>query len=202
MLRRGATPMPMRNREPCSLRHWTSPELPNVRIRPAVPGRQRGSQCLWQRGIARPRGQDREVRADHAIVSPSGGDNHLVTSNNAAEAFNHGREKHAAHADRYGRAEKFAAVVNGLWDSWDEDAFIRDKASGVYYDTINMHVLNHRGPHFSVPGPLNVARPPQGRPVLVHAGASDTAAGWPRAWRNRCSPRRRLSSKRTNSTAT
>ena len=59
----------------------------------------------------------------------------LVTSNNEAEAFNHGREQHAAHADRYDRAAEFAEVVNGLWDSWDEDAFIRDKESGVYYDT-------------------------------------------------------------------
>ena len=98
----------------------------------------------------------------------------LVTSNNEAEAFNHGRVKHAAHADRYDRAAEFAEVVNGLWDSWDEDAFIRDKASGVYYDPAKMHVLNHRGPHFSVRGPLNVARSPQGRPVLVQAGASDT----------------------------
>src|ERR1700761_830083 len=98
----------------------------------------------------------------------------LVTSNNEAEAFNHGRDQHAAHADRYDRAQEFAQVVNGLWDSWDDDAFIRDKASGVYYDTEKMHLLNHRGPHFQVRGPLNVARSPQGRPVLVQAGASDT----------------------------
>ncbi len=98
----------------------------------------------------------------------------LVTSNNEAEAFNHGREKHFAHADRYDRAAEFAEVVTGLWDSWDEDAFIRDKESGVYYDTSKLHTLNHKGKHFSVRGPLNVARSPQGRPVLVQAGASDT----------------------------
>ena len=98
----------------------------------------------------------------------------LVTSNNEAEAFNHGRDKHYAHADRYDRAAEFAKVVTGLWDSWDEDAFIRDKESGVYYDTDRLHVLNHKGKHFSVRGPLNVARSPQGRPVLVQAGASDT----------------------------
>ena len=98
----------------------------------------------------------------------------LVTSNNEAEAFNHGRETHYAHADRYDRAAEFAEVVMGLWDSWDEDAFIRDQASGVYYDPSKMHVLNHKGKHFSVRGPLNVARSPQGRPVLVQAGASDT----------------------------
>lgn len=98
----------------------------------------------------------------------------LVTSNNEAEAFNYGRAQHAAHADRYDRAAEFAEVVMGLWDSWDDDAFIRDKESGVYYDPAKMHVLNHRGKHFSVRGPLNVARSPQGRPVLVQAGASDT----------------------------
>ncbi len=98
----------------------------------------------------------------------------LVTSNNEAEAFNHGRDQHVAHADRYDRAAEFAEVVNGLWDSWDDDAFSRDKASGVYFDPAKMHVLNHRGKHFAVRGPLNVARSPQGRPVLVQAGASDT----------------------------
>jgi N-acetyl-S-(2-succino)cysteine monooxygenase len=98
----------------------------------------------------------------------------LVTSNNEAEAFNHGRGVHAAHADRYDRAAEFAEVVTGLWDSWDDDAFIRDQESGVYFDPAKMHVLNHRGKHFAVRGPLNVARSPQGRPVLVQAGASDT----------------------------
>jgi FMN-dependent oxidoreductase (nitrilotriacetate monooxygenase family) len=101
----------------------------------------------------------------------------LVTSNNEAEAFNHGRDTHSAHADRYDRAAEFAAVVTGLWDSWDDDAFIRDQETGVYYDPEKMHVLNHRGKHFAVRGPLNVARSPQGRPVLVQAGASDTGRG-------------------------
>lgn len=98
----------------------------------------------------------------------------LVTSNNEAEAFNHSRDKHYAHADRYDRAAEFADVVTGLWDSWDDDAFIRDKASGINYDTNKLHALNHKGKHFQVRGPLNVARSPQGRPVLVQAGASDT----------------------------
>jgi FMN-dependent oxidoreductase (nitrilotriacetate monooxygenase family) len=98
----------------------------------------------------------------------------LVTSNNEAEAFNHGRETHVAHADRYDRAAEFADVVNGLWDSWDPDAFIRNKQSGVNFDPSKMHVLNHHGKHFAVRGPLNVACSPQGRPVLVQAGASDT----------------------------
>lgn len=98
----------------------------------------------------------------------------LVTSNNEAEAFNHGRDKHAAHADRYDMAAEFAEVVTGLWDSWEPDAFIRDQESGIYYDPAKMHTLNHRGKYFQVRGPLNVACSPQGRPVLVQAGASDT----------------------------
>src|ERR1700722_7778754 len=98
----------------------------------------------------------------------------LVTSNNEAEAFNYNREQHYAHADRYQRAMEFAEVVTGLWDSWEDDAFIRDQQSGVFFDPAKMHALNHRGTNFSVRGPLNVARSPQGRPVLVQAGASDT----------------------------
>ncbi|MGE0420402.1 MAG: LLM class flavin-dependent oxidoreductase, partial [Acetobacteraceae bacterium] len=98
----------------------------------------------------------------------------LVTSNNEAEAFNYNRDEHYSHAERYERALEFAQVVLGLWDSWDADAFIRDKESGLYFDPAKMHVLNHRGRHFQVRGPLNVARSPQGRPVVVQAGASDT----------------------------
>lgn len=98
----------------------------------------------------------------------------LVTSNNEAEAFNFSRTQHVAHADRYDRAVEFAEIVTGLWDSWDDDAFIRDRDSGVFFDPGKMHTLNHQGRHFSVRGPLNVARSPQGRPVLVQAGASDT----------------------------
>ena len=98
----------------------------------------------------------------------------LVTSNNEQDALNYSREEHLGHADRYDRAIEFADVVNGLWDSWDEDAFIRDKESGVFFDPAKMHVLNHKGKHFQVRGPLNVACSPQGRPVLVQAGASGT----------------------------
>ena len=97
----------------------------------------------------------------------------LVTSVVSDEAWNFGREEHIDHADRYQRAEEFHDVVQGLWDSWEDDAFVRDKASGVYFDQEKLHVLNHKGPHFSVRGPLNVARPPQGHPVLVQAGASE-----------------------------
>ncbi len=98
----------------------------------------------------------------------------LVTSNNEQDALNYSRDQHMAHSDRYERAIEFAEIVQGLWDSWDEDAFIRDKEAGVFYDVAKMHVLNHKGKHFQVRGPLNVAPSPQGRPVLVQAGASGT----------------------------
>jgi alkanesulfonate monooxygenase len=97
----------------------------------------------------------------------------VVTSGNPTEAQNFGREEHWEHAARYRRAHEFIDVVKGLWDSWDDDAFIRDVESGTYFDPEKMHVLNHKGDHFSVRGPLNVARPIQGYPVIVQAGASD-----------------------------
>ena len=74
---------------------------------------------------------------------------------------------------RYERADEFADVVTGLWDSLDEDAFLRDKASGRYFDPDKRHVLDHRGAFFKVRGPLNVARSPQGHPVIVQAGSSE-----------------------------
>ncbi|QGG78349.1 LLM class flavin-dependent oxidoreductase [Pseudomonas syringae] len=97
----------------------------------------------------------------------------LVTSDAAAEAQNFGRAEHVAHAERYSRAREFHQVVTGLWDSWADDAFTRDKASGEYYDPAKMHVLYHQGEHFRVKGPLNVARSPQGQPVVVQAGSSE-----------------------------
>jgi N-acetyl-S-(2-succino)cysteine monooxygenase len=96
-----------------------------------------------------------------------------VTSSTESEALNFSLDQHVGHADRYERAREFAAVVTGLWNSWDDDAFIRDPGSGVYFDPEKLHVLNHRGKHFKVRGPLNVARSPQGHPVIVQAGASE-----------------------------
>jgi FMN-dependent oxidoreductase (nitrilotriacetate monooxygenase family) len=97
----------------------------------------------------------------------------LVTSRHAGEALNFGREFHLEPAARYKRAREFAAVVTGLWDSWEDDAFERDKASGIFSDPKKMHVLDHVGENFRVRGPLNVRRSPQGRPVIVQAGSSD-----------------------------
>lgn len=97
----------------------------------------------------------------------------VVTSANPREAMNFGLEEHVEHGERYLRAREFFDVVTGLWDSWADDAFIRDVETGTYFDPEKMHVLDHKGPHLSVRGPLNVARPIQGWPVIVQAGASD-----------------------------
>ncbi|MBT7267315.1 MAG: LLM class flavin-dependent oxidoreductase [Rhodospirillaceae bacterium] len=97
----------------------------------------------------------------------------LVTSVQDAEAQNFGRETHFSHAERYERAREFAEVVKGLWDSWDDDAFLRDVKSGLYFDKEKLHTLDYKGKHFSVKGPLNVPRPIQGHPVIVQAGASE-----------------------------
>jgi FMN-dependent oxidoreductase (nitrilotriacetate monooxygenase family) len=97
----------------------------------------------------------------------------VVTTSNPDAALNFGLEEHVEHAERYRRGREFFEVVTGLWDSWADDAFVRDVDNGVYFDPERLHVLNHKGPHFSVRGPLNVARPIQGWPVIVQAGASD-----------------------------
>ena len=102
----------------------------------------------------------------------------IVTSAFENEAQNFGREEHYAHGDRYERAREFTRIVQGLWDSWDDDAFRRDKESGLFFDPAKMHPLNHVGKFYRVKGPLNVPRTPQGHPVLVQAGSSDTGRGF------------------------
>lgn len=97
----------------------------------------------------------------------------LVTTNSDFESWNFNRAANPLHQDRYDRAHEFARVVKGLWDSYDDDAFIRDKAAGTFFAPEKLHVLNHEGRHFRVRGPLNVARPPQGHPVIVQAGSSE-----------------------------
>ena len=99
----------------------------------------------------------------------------VVTSSNTAEAYNFGLEAHPDHDRRYERALEFSDVVKGLLDSWEDDAFIRDRDSAIYFDPDKLHELNHRGKHFTVRGPLNAARPPQGYPVFAQAGVSETA---------------------------
>src|ERR1700742_3794846 len=97
----------------------------------------------------------------------------LVTTSNPDAALNFGLTEHMEHGERYRRAREFYDVVTGLWDSWAEDAFVRDVEEGIYFDPDRMHVLDHKGEFLSVRGPLNIARPIQGWPVIVQAGASD-----------------------------
>ena len=97
----------------------------------------------------------------------------LVTSADPREAWNSSRESHLAHANRYARAEEFFNVVRGLWDSYADDAFVRDRESGRFFDPEKLNLLAHEGEHFSVRGPLNVPRAPQGYPVVVQAGSSE-----------------------------
>ncbi|PZM14890.1 LLM class flavin-dependent oxidoreductase [Rhizobium tubonense] len=97
----------------------------------------------------------------------------LVTSADASAAYNFSRDAIIAHADRYKRAEEFVDVVTGLWDTSDDDAFVRDRKSGVYFHQEKVRRLDHRGAFFQVRGPLNIARPPQGHPVVVQAGSSE-----------------------------
>ena len=97
----------------------------------------------------------------------------VVTTSNPDASRNFGREDHLEHALRYRRAREFFDVVTGLWDSWEDDAFLRDQESGIFFDPAKLHVLGHKGEYFDVRGPLNIARPVQGWPVIVQAGASD-----------------------------
>jgi alkanesulfonate monooxygenase len=97
----------------------------------------------------------------------------LVTTSNPDAALNFGMTNQMEHGERYRRAREFFDVVTGLWDSWADDAFIRDADSGDYFDPAKLHTLNHKGEFFDVRGPLNIARPVQGWPLIVQAGASD-----------------------------
>jgi N-acetyl-S-(2-succino)cysteine monooxygenase len=97
----------------------------------------------------------------------------VVTSANASASFNFNRDEHYDIAERYQRAREFVHVVLGLWDSWEDDAFLHDRQSRRYFDPAKLHKLNHKGDFFSVRGPMNLARPPQGYPVIAQAGASE-----------------------------
>ncbi len=97
----------------------------------------------------------------------------IVTTANPDAALNFGYEEHLDHDARYVRAREFYDVVTGLWDSFADDAFVRDAETSIYFDPSRLHVLDHKGPQLSVRGPLNIARPVQGWPVIFQAGASD-----------------------------
>lgn len=96
-----------------------------------------------------------------------------VTSWSDAEALNFGLKDQIDIDLRYERATEFIDVVRGLWDSWDDDAFVFEKENGKFHDPTKLHTLNHQGQFYSVRGPLNVARSPQGQPVICQAGASE-----------------------------
>ena len=96
----------------------------------------------------------------------------VVTTGLEGAAQNYGREEHFAHAERYERALEFVQVVQGLWDSYEDDAFPRDRDAGLFLDKTKQHRLNHRGKHFSVAGPLALSRSRQGQPVIFQAGDS------------------------------
>jgi FMN-dependent oxidoreductase (nitrilotriacetate monooxygenase family) len=98
----------------------------------------------------------------------------IVTSWLATAARNFGGAGQVSHADRYARGEEFMAVVKALWDSWAADAIVDDRAGGIYARGDRIRPINHRGDFYQVAGPLNMPRCPQGRPVLVQAGSSDT----------------------------
>jgi alkanesulfonate monooxygenase len=108
---------------------------------------------------------------DHISAGRAGWN--IVTTSNPDAALNFGLTEHVEHDERYRRAQEFFDVVTGLWDSWADDAWLRDQQSGIFFDPAKMHVLDHKGEHLSVRGPLNIARPVQGWPVIVQAGASD-----------------------------
>lgn len=97
----------------------------------------------------------------------------LVTASNAGDALNFGRTEHMGREDRYARAQEFYEVVAALWDSWADDAFPQDKEAGLYLDPARVRTIDHRGTHFTVKGPLNISRTPQGRPVVFMAGQSE-----------------------------
>jgi FMN-dependent oxidoreductase (nitrilotriacetate monooxygenase family) len=96
-----------------------------------------------------------------------------VTTSYARSAANFSRGEHPSHDERYAIAEEYLDVVRGLWDSFEDGAVLKDKAANVYVDPARLHTLDHKGRYFSVKGPLNVSRPPQGHPVIIQAGSSE-----------------------------
>jgi FMN-dependent oxidoreductase (nitrilotriacetate monooxygenase family) len=101
----------------------------------------------------------------------------VVTTATESAAHNFNLDQQHPHAVRYRRAAEHVEVVKKLWDSFEDDAFLRDKQSGRFFDPDKVHYTDHRGEHFKVRGPLNVSRSPQGHPVIVQAGQSEDGRG-------------------------
>jgi FMN-dependent oxidoreductase (nitrilotriacetate monooxygenase family) len=106
----------------------------------------------------------------------------VVTSVNDSEAQNFGVQSHLGHDERYDRADEFLDVVAGLWDTWESDAILHDRNSGIYADSSKVHELHHVGQYFSARGPLTVPRTPQGRPVILQAGSSGRGREFASRW--------------------
>lgn len=106
----------------------------------------------------------------------------VVTSMNDGEALNYGDVPHLGHDERYDRGDEFMEVAFGLWDSWDKDALLLDRESGIYADPDKVHYLNHKGRWFQSRGPLNIPRSPQGRPVIIQAGSSGRGKAFAARW--------------------
>ncbi|MGG4095865.1 MULTISPECIES: LLM class flavin-dependent oxidoreductase [Paenibacillus] len=102
----------------------------------------------------------------------------IVTSPLEGSALNYGKKEHPEHDKRYRIATEYLEVARGLWDSWEDDAFVRNKETGVFFDPEKMHTLNHEGEFFSVKGPLNIARSKQGQPVIFQAGSSEVGKNY------------------------
>lgn len=106
----------------------------------------------------------------------------VVTSMNDSEAMNFGLESHLSHDQRYDRAEEFMELIFKLWGSWDDGALVLDRARGIYADPAKVHYIDHAGTYFKSRGPLNIPRGPQGRPVIIQAGASDRGRAFAARW--------------------
>jgi FMN-dependent oxidoreductase (nitrilotriacetate monooxygenase family) len=106
----------------------------------------------------------------------------VVTSMNDGEALNFGKLAHLGHDERYDRADEFMEVALKLWDSWEPDALVLDRAGGIYADPTKVHYVNHVGPWFQSRGPLNIPRSPQGRPVIIQAGSSGRGKAFAARW--------------------
>lgn len=106
----------------------------------------------------------------------------VVTSHEDAEARNFGLPQQQQRPARYDRADEFVETVFGLWDTWEDDALLFDQARNVVIDSTKVHELNHHGEHFHVQGPLNIPRPPQGRPVIAQAGSSEQGREFAARW--------------------
>ncbi|WP_297751361.1 LLM class flavin-dependent oxidoreductase [Hydrogenophaga sp.] len=117
---------------------------------------------------------------DHLSAGRAGWN--VVTSFQDAESRNFSRREQIPREKRYDRADEFLEVVHQLWDSWEDDALRFDRAAPLFAEPAKVHHIDHEGEWFSVRGPLNVPRPPQGYPVIVQAGASDRGRDFAAQW--------------------